>query len=129
MVTETDAELTKLLTKLDTAMDEAISAKDIATLEGILGNDFVYTHSTERSDARPAFLAWVANRVPNSQRVLSDVQVEAHGDIAVTRANLDIVYLDGGRKYLRFVRVYRNLGGVWKLISSRTVNATDREPS
>ncbi len=101
----------------------------MATLEGILAPDFVYTHSTERSDPRPAFLAWVANRVPNSQRVLSDVQVEQHDDVAVTRANLDIVYLDNSRKYLRFVRVYRNLDGGWKLISSRTVNATDREPS
>ena len=42
--------------------------------------------------------------------------------------NLDIVYLDESRKYLRFVRVYRNTDGGWKLISSRTVNAEDREP-
>jgi ketosteroid isomerase-like protein len=113
---------------LDALMDNSISAKDVATLETMLGDDFVYTHSTERSDPRPAFLAWVAGRTPNSRRELSDIQVEFHDDIAVTRANLDIVYLDESRKYLRYVRVYRRLNDGWKLISSRTVNATDREP-
>ena len=109
-------------------MDASISAKDVESLETFLGEDFVYTHSTERSDPREAFLTWVANRTPNSRRDLSDVHVELHGDVAVPRANLDIVYLDESRKYLRFVRVYRNTDGGWKLISSRTVNAEDREP-
>jgi hypothetical protein len=54
--------------------------------------------------------------------------VPAHPWRGCNSRNIDIVYLDESRKYLRFVRVYRNTDGGWKLISSRTVNAEDREP-
>jgi ketosteroid isomerase-like protein len=83
---ETPGNAAAIIESLDEAMDASISAKDVETLETFLGEDFVYTHSTERSDPREAFLAWVANRTPNSRRELSDVHVELHGDVAVTRA-------------------------------------------
>jgi len=57
------------------------------------------------------------------------VQVEVHDDIAVTRGNLDIVYVDAPRKLLRNVRVYRRARDEWRLISSRTVLADDRYES
>ena len=57
------------------------------------------------------------------------MQVEVHDDIAVTRGNLDIVYVDAPRKLLHYVRVYRRIGDDWRLISSRTVLADDRYES
>jgi len=60
---------------------------------------------------------------------LSDVQVEIHSDIAVTRGDLDIHYHDSRPSlFMRYVRVYRQVGNEWRAISHRTVYATDRNP-
>ncbi len=116
-----------LLREMDQIVDNAIAEADEAPLQRILAPDFVYTHSTEHSDAREAFIVWAQKyREHRPQRLLSDVEVEVHEDVAVTRGNLDIVYVDAPRKLLRYVRVYRQVGGEWRLISSRTVLADDR---
>jgi len=127
MTSTIDPDVHALLREIDQVVDNAIAEADEPPLQRILAPDFIYTHSTEHSDAREPFIAWVhKSREHRPQRLLSDVQVEVHDDIAVTRGNLDIVYVDAPRKLLRYVRVYRRAGGQWRLISSRTVLADDR---
>jgi len=130
MTSTTESDVHALLRELDQTVDNAIAEADEPPLQRILAPDFIYTHSTEHSDARDPFIAWVHKpRQHRPQRLLSDVQVELHDDIAVTRGNLDIVYVDAPRKLLRYVRVYRQTANEWRLISSRTVLADDRYES
>ena len=130
MTSTSDSDVETLLSDLDQTVDNAIAEADEPPLQRILAPDFIYTHSTEHSDAREPFIAWVHKpREHRPQRLLSDVQVEVHEDIAVTRGNLDIIYVDAPRKLLRYVRVYRRTGDEWRLFSSRTVLADDRYDS
>jgi hypothetical protein len=118
-----------LLRQQDQAIDTAMSDRDAATLDSLLADEFIYTHSNGRSQPKPEFVAAILQRSDPPRRVLTDVHVELHGDIAVTRGNLDINYLDDRPDlFMRYVRVYRLFGSHWRAISHRTVYATDRKP-
>jgi ketosteroid isomerase-like protein len=117
----------QLLRDLDVAIDTATSDQDAAALERLLADEYVYTHSNGRSQTKAEFIAGVVARVNPPRRILGDVQVELHGDVAVTRGNLDILYSDERTNlFMRYVRVYRLMDAGWLPISHRTVYATDR---
>ena len=127
-MTETPSAV-QALSDLDQAIDTAMSERTAAALESLLADEFVYTHSNGRSQAKPEFVAAIIGRSDPPRRLLSDVHAELHGDIAVTRGNLDIRYLDNRPDlFMRYVRVYRQFGSDWRAISHRTVYATDRKP-
>jgi ketosteroid isomerase-like protein len=118
-----------LLRELDVAIDTATSDQDRAALELLLADDYMYTHSNGKSQSKAEFIAGVLARTNPPRRMLSDVNVELHGDIAVTRGNLDILYNDERTNlFMRYVRVYRLIDDRWQAISHRTVYATDRAP-
>ena len=126
-MTETPSAV-KTLSDLDQAIDTAMSERDAAMLESALADDFVYTHSNGRPQPKPEFVAAILQRSDPPRRLLSDVHVELHDDIAVTRGDLDIHYLDNRPSlFMRYVRVYRRFGSDWRAISHRTVYATDRQ--
>jgi ketosteroid isomerase-like protein len=117
----------ELLRNLDVEIDAAVSDQNADTLREILADDYIYTHSNGRSQAKAEYIAGVTERVNPPRRVLTDIQVELHGDVAVTRGNLDIIYSDDRTNLcMRYVRVYRLLNERWRPISHRTVYATDR---
>jgi ketosteroid isomerase-like protein len=117
-----------LLRDLDVAIDTAMADQDAAALDSLLASDFIYTHSNGRSQPKAEFIAAIIQRVNPPRRILGDIQVEPHGDVAVTRGNLDIIYNDDRTNlFMRYVRVYRLLDGRWQPISHRTVYATDRQ--
>jgi ketosteroid isomerase-like protein len=117
------------LADLDRAIDSAVSDRDSAVLESLLADDFIYTHSNGRSQPKTEFIAAIAQRHDPPRRILSDIQVELHGDVGVSRGDLDIRYLDDRPElFMRYVRVYRQVGTQWRAISHRTVYATDRKP-
>jgi hypothetical protein len=125
-VTQTDA-LVDALQARDQAIDTAMSEQDAATLDALLAEEFIYTHSNSRSQPRDEFVAAILRREQPPRRLLSEIAVERHDDIVVTRGNLDIVYHDDRPNlYMRYVRIYRLMGDTWRAISHRTVYATDR---
>jgi ketosteroid isomerase-like protein len=127
-MTETQSAV-QTLTDLDQAIDTAMSARDAAALDSLLADEFIYTHSNGRSQAKQEFVAAIVQRSDPPRRFLSDVHVELHSDIAVTRGDLDIRYLDNRPDlFMRYVRIYRQFGADWRAISHRTVYATDRTP-
>jgi len=120
---------TDTLRSLDVAIDTAVSDRDAAVLESLLADDYIYTHSNGRSQSKSDYIDGIAGRDNPPRRLLSDIQVELHDDIAVTRGNLDIVYSDERPNlYMRYVRVYRQIANSWQAISHRTLYATDRNP-
>jgi ketosteroid isomerase-like protein len=115
------------LRDLDVAIDTAMADQDRAALESLLADDYVYTHSNGRSQTKAELIDGVMARTEPPRRLLSGVRVEVHGDVAVTRGDLDIVYRDDRPTlYMRYVRVHRLRDGRWRPISHRTVYATDR---
>jgi ketosteroid isomerase-like protein len=115
------------LTALDPKMDTAMAQGDRATLESLLATDFIYTHSNATSQTKSEFIDAIVRRENRPRRDLSEIAVEVHSDVGVTRGNLDVVYADGHRLVFRYVRVYRQTPDGWQPISHRTVYAKDRE--
>ena len=112
---------------LDPQMDNAMASNDTAALEALLAPDFLYTHSNGKTQDKAEFIAAIGARPNPPARPLSDIQAEVHGDIAVTRGNLNVVYRDHApTKMFRYVRVYRREGERWVPFSHRTLYALDR---
>ena len=123
----TDTE--SLLRDLDPQIDTAMALGDVAKLEALLADDFIYTHSNNRHDPKPVFIDAIAKRENRPRRDLTETEAEVHGDVAVTRGNLDIVYYDERPSlYMRYVRIWRLTGNDWRAISHRTLYAKDRYP-
>jgi Domain of unknown function (DUF4440) len=121
--TETAAQLISLDPRIDTAMAQ----QDGQTLDSLLADDFIYTHSNGLSQPKADFIAAILKRENPPRRDLSEVQAEVHGEITVTRGNLDVVYDDGRRLVFRYVRVWRLVDSDWRAISHRTLYANDRQ--
>src|SRR4029079_16438489 len=98
-----------ILRSLDNQIDKAVTNKDAATLETILADDYVYTHSNGRHQSKREYIDAVAQKEKPPRRALSDIEVELHDDIAITRGNLDTVEDDDESTafFMRYVRVYR----------------------
>ena len=117
------------LRALDQRIDTAVSRRDAATLESVLADDFIYTHSNGKSQSKAEYIEAIAKRDNPPARIDSGIGVEFHDDIAITRGDLDIEYRDDRPNlYMRYVRVYRLSDDRWRPISHRTVYATDRNP-
>lgn len=124
------AETEAKLREIDVSIDELASRGDFEALEPLLAPDFRYNHSTGRSEDKGEWIAGLRRLVGQRDRIVSSVQVEVHGDVAVAMGDLDIVWHEGGRHdYDRYVRVYRQQDGRWVAISQRTVRAHDRAPA
>lgn len=118
------------LRELDQTIDTAVSERDETVLNSVLADDFIYTHSNGRSQSKAEFVDAIKRREDPPRRLLQNIGVEFHDDVAVTRGDLDIHYHDNRPSlYMRYVRVYRFLGDRWRPISHRTVYAIDRNPA
>src|SRR5438067_1780449 len=82
------------LRALDQRIDSAVSRRDAATLETLLADDFVYTHSNGKSQPKFEFIEAIAQREGPPDRIDTGIGVEFHDDIAITRGDLDIEYHD-----------------------------------
>jgi ketosteroid isomerase-like protein len=109
------------LRELDVAIDAAVSGRDAATLDRLLADDFVYTHANGKPEPKHEFIATAVARADPPRRVLQDLQVELHEDIAVTRGTIEFIYTDARPElYLGFVRVHRRFESGWRAISHRS---------
>jgi ketosteroid isomerase-like protein len=116
------------LRELDVAIDAAVSARDAASLDRLLADDFVYTHAGGKPEPKREFIATAVARNDPPRRILHDVQVEPHGDIAVTRGAIEFIYTDARPNlYLAYVRVHRLLDGGWRAISHRSFPMVHRD--
>jgi ketosteroid isomerase-like protein len=115
------------LRELDVAIDTAVSERDATQLDRLLADDFVYTHAGGKPEAKGEFIATAVARADPPRRILHDVQVEPHADIAVTRGTIEFIYSDARPNlYLAFVRVYRELDHGWRAISHGSFYVADR---
>ena len=118
-------------------MEAAVVRGDVAFLDRICPTDFTFTHGDGWTsggaplhvDTKETWLAAVSKK-PYLTRDLGPVNVELHGDIAITygryrmhqRANPDAAATS-----VWFERVYAKRNGQWQYLSHRTVHGPLRE--
>jgi hypothetical protein len=122
--------------------DDAAVKGDVAFLERALGADFVMTHGDGwtsggaplKVDTKATWLAYIGKQpLPYVYRRLDSIQVELHGDVAITIGRYR--YLPrttspspgNSHLYVWFERLYARQGGQWKFLSHRTVKGPVRE--
>ena len=123
-------------------MEAAVVRGDTAALERMLSDDFIFTHGDGwtdggqplKVDTKASWLEYVKKQPPPYvYRELDSVQVELHGDIALTIGRY--YYLPRtnaptpptSHLYVWFERVYQKQNGQWKHLSHRTVKGPVRE--
>jgi len=119
-------------------MEMAVVRGDVAFLDGICAPDFSFTHGDGwTTGGRPLRVEnkaqWLASvsKAPYLSRDLDAVQVEMHGDIAITygkyRARNKSAAPDRGAFTVWFERVYAFRNGRWQYVSHRTVHGPTYE--
>jgi len=123
-------------------MEAAVVRGDVKFLDRALTPDFIFTHGDGwtnggaplKVDTKATWLAYVAKQPPPYlYRELDHVQVELHGNVALTIGRY--LYLPNSSNpqaakehlYVWFERVYIKQNGEWKHASHRTVKGPVRE--
>ena len=121
-------------------MEAAVVRGDVAFLDRICAPDFSFTHGDGwttggaplRVDNKAQWLETVG-KAPYEIRDLDSVQVELHGDIAITygRYRARFKTAEPGRREFTvwFERVYARRDGRWQYLSHRTVDGPNYEKS
>ena len=118
------------------ACDDAATRGDVAFAERAVSSDFIMTHgdawitggSPINVDTKETWLKAIG-RKPYRYRRLDHVQVELHGDTAIT---IGRYYMAGSAtppsySYVWFERLYAKRNGEWQFLSHRTVNGPIKE--
>lgn len=97
----------------------AMIANDIATLDRLLSEDLLYTHSLGYVDTKQAYLASLrAGQVKYLNVQRDSVTTRVHGDAAYMSGIVVIKVLVGGEAKVltnRFLNVWVRTAGVWQL--------------
>jgi ketosteroid isomerase-like protein len=106
---------------LDRKRMDAMCQQDIATLNRILGDDLVYTHSSARIDTKQSLIGNMqAGTTVYTSLETSDVKAQDLGDAVVLTGAARVGVMSNGRPNsfgIRFVNVYANRGGEWKMVT------------
>ena len=106
---------------LDKKRMHAMAQKDLATLNALLSDDLVYTHSTARLDTKQSLIgAMESGSTVYTSVVPSDVKAQDLGDTVVLTGSCRIGVNSGGRSNsfgVRFTDVYANKAGRWQMVT------------
>jgi len=137
-----DAAKIKEVLAFEKEMEAAVVRGDVAFLERALSSDFIFTHGDGwtsggaplKVDTKATWLEYVKKQpLPYVYRDLDSVQVELHGDVAITVGRY--YYLPRTNStapttshlYVWFERLYQKQNGRWQHLSHRTVKGPVRE--
>jgi ketosteroid isomerase-like protein len=106
---------------LDRKRMTAMAQKDIATLNALLADDLVYTHSTARLDTKQSLIGNMESGSTVYTAVEpSDVKAQDFGGAVVLTGSCRISVMSQGRPNsfsVRFTDVYANRGGRWQMVA------------
>ena len=115
--------------ELDRKRMNAMAQKDIATLNELLSDDLVYTHSSARLDTKQSLIgAMESGGTVYTSVVPSDVKAQDLGDTVVLTGSCRISVNSGGRANsfgVRFTDVYANKGGRWQMVTWQSTRLPD----
>jgi hypothetical protein len=111
----------QMIIDLDKKRMIAMAQKDIATLNALLSDDLVYTHSTARLDTKQSLIGNMESGSTVYTAVEpSDVKAQGLGDAVVLTGACRIGVMSQGRPNsfsVRFTDVYANKAGKWQMIA------------
>ena len=106
---------------LDRKRMQATVAKDIATLESLLADDLIYTHSSARLDTKQSLIVGMtAGSTVYTSLEPSDVKAQDLGDTVVLTGVAQIKVVSNGTPNafgVRFTDVYANRNGRWQMVT------------
>ena len=123
------ADNAQMIIELDRKRMTAMAEKDIATLNAVLADDLIYTHSSARLDTKQSLIGNMesGSTVYNSVEP-SDVKAQDLGSAVVLTGVARIRVTSGGKPNafaVRFTDVYANKGGKWQMVTWQSTRTPD----
>ena len=119
----------QMIIELDKKRMTAMAQKDIATLNELIADDLVYTHSSARLDTKASLIGNMeSGSTVYTSVVPSDVQAQDLGDCVVLTGSCRIGVNTGGRPNsfgVRFTDVYAKRGGRWQMVTWQSTRLPD----
>ena len=119
----------QMIIDLDRKRMTAMAQKDIATLNDVIADDLVYTHSSARLDTKASLIGNMeSGSTVYTSVVPSDVKAQDLGDTVVLTGSCRISVNAGGRANnfgVRFTDVYANKGGRWQMVTWQSTRLPD----
>jgi ketosteroid isomerase-like protein len=111
----------QMIIDLDKKRMHAMAQKDIATLNALLADDLVYTHSSARLDTKQSLIRGMESGTTVYTAVEpSDVKAQDLGNAVVLTGVARIRVTANGNPVsfaVRFTDVYANKGGQWQMVA------------
>lgn len=115
--------------ELDRRRMTAMAQKDIATLNQLIADELVYTHSSARLDTKQSLIGNMeSGSTVYTSVVPSDVKAQDLGDTVVLTGSCRISVNAGGRPNsfgVRFTDVWANRGGNWQMVAWQSTRLPD----
>jgi ketosteroid isomerase-like protein len=115
--------------ELDRKRMQAMAEKDIATLNALISDDLVYTHSSARLDTKKSLIGNMESGATVYTSVVpSDVKAQDLGDTVVLTGSCKISVMSNGKPNsfgVRFTDVYANKGGKWQMVAWQSTRTPD----
>lgn len=106
---------------LDKKRMHAMAKKDVGTLEAVLADDLIYTHSSARLDTKRSLIdAMVSGATVYTACEPSDVKAQDLGDTVVLTGIAQIKVVSNGAPNafgVRFTDVYAKRNGSWQMVT------------
>ena len=119
----------QMIIDLDRKRMTAMAEKDIATLNAVIADDLVYTHSSARLDTKQSLIGNMeSGSTVYTSVVPSDVKAQDFGDTVVLTGSCKISVNAGGRPNsfgVRFTDVYARRGGRWQMVAWQSTRLPD----
>ncbi len=115
--------------ELDKKRMQAMGEKDIATLESLLADDLIYTHSSARVDTKQSLIANMqSGATVYSSIEPSDVRAQDLGDAVVLTGVAWIKVVSKGKDLdfgVRFTDAYAKRSGRWQMVVWQSTRLPD----
>jgi ketosteroid isomerase-like protein len=119
----------EMIIELDRKRMTAMAQKDVATLNEVIADDLVYTHSSARLDTKASLIGNMeSGSTVYTSVVPSDVRAQDLGDTVVLTGSCRISVNAGGRPNsfgVRFTDVYAKRGGRWQMVTWQSTRLPD----
>jgi ketosteroid isomerase-like protein len=115
--------------ELDRRRMNAMAQRDYATLNELIADDLIYTHSTARLDTKQSLIGNMeSGSTVYTSVVPSNVKAQDLGDTVVLTGECKISVNSGGRANsfgVRFTDVYANKAGKWQMVAWQSTRTPD----
>ncbi|HEY7580185.1 MAG TPA: nuclear transport factor 2 family protein [Acetobacteraceae bacterium] len=111
----------QMIIELDRKRMQAMAQKDVATLNDLLADDLIYTHSSARLDTKQSLIGAMESGATVYNAVdPSDIKAQDLGSAVVLTGIARIRVTSGGKPNafaVRFTDVYADRGGKWQMVA------------